>query len=103
MRTPVKYRKSNLAPAMIIAVAFMACPFVPLSAAPKEADSCAAKLTASQKLIYSAVKPKVAPKTKLNPLIRSETIALVKAGKISRSTAPKDAQVAATCLKMLQS
>jgi hypothetical protein len=98
MITRAASRKSNLA----LTAALIVCAAMPLSAAAKEADGCAAKLTASQKLIYQSVKPEVKPKTKLNPLIRSKTIALVKAGKISRSSAPDDAKIAANCLKLLQ-
>jgi hypothetical protein len=98
MVTPVKSHKSNIACATIA----MLCAAMPLSAAVKEADACAAKLTAGQKLIYDAVKPEVTPATKLNPLVRSKTIALFKAGKISKAKAPGDAKIAANCLKLMQ-
>jgi hypothetical protein len=98
MVTPVQSRKSNL----ILAAIGIACAAMPLSAAVKEADACAAKLNSSQRLIYNAVKPEVKPTTKLNPLIKSKTIALVKAKKITMSAAPDDAKVAANCLKLLQ-
>jgi hypothetical protein len=98
MVTLVKSRKSNIS----LAIMCIACITIPAAAAVKEADACAAKLNASQKLIYNAVKPEVKPTTKLNPLIRSKTIGLVKAGKVTRSAAPDDAKIAAKCLKMLQ-
>jgi hypothetical protein len=102
MITPRQSRKSNLT---LIATALaigLACIAAPLSATATQADSCAAKLTPSQKLIYAAVKPEVKPTTKLNPLIKSKTIALVKAKKITMSAAPDDAKIAANCLKLLQ-
>jgi hypothetical protein len=35
-------------------------------------------------------------------LVRSKTIALFKAGKISKAKAPGDAKIAANCLKLMQ-
>jgi hypothetical protein len=102
MPSPAQSRKSNITLAAITAATTIMCAAMPLSAAVKEADACAAKLTASQKLIYAAVKPEVKATTKLNTLVKSKTIALVKAKKISMSAAPDDAKIAANCLKLLQ-
>jgi azurin len=67
------------------------------------AESCAATLSANQRLIYDTIKPDFRPDADLVKQVRPKVIALVKTGKLPRASAPDDAQTAAKCLKMLQS
>jgi hypothetical protein len=67
------------------------------------AENCAAALTPNQSLIYRTVRPEVTPGVDLTPLIRARVIALVQAGRVPHASAPDDAQVAARCLRLLQS
>lgn len=73
------------------------------SADMEAAETCAVTLSADQRLIYEAVKPDVKLDTYLFKLVRTKVIALVTAGRVPRSSAPDDAQIAAKCLKQLQS
>ena len=67
------------------------------------AESCAAKLSANQMLIYRTAKPDITPSADLTTVVRPKVIALVKAGQLPHASAPDDATVAARCLKLLQS
>jgi hypothetical protein len=69
----------------------------------KAAETCAVTLSPDQRLIYEAVKPDVKLDADLFKLVRTKVIALVTAGRVPRSSAPDDAQIAAKCLKLLQS
>jgi hypothetical protein len=67
----------------------------------RSAATCAASLTASQKLIYQSVLPDLKRETDLPTLVRAKVMALVTAGRLQMSSAPDDAQVAASCLQMV--
>jgi hypothetical protein len=87
---------------LVAAVVLGIVPVSHAQANPK-AESCASGLSSNQSLIYRTVRPEVTAAADLNPLIRSRVIALVQAGRIPRDSAPDDAQVAARCLRLLQS
>jgi hypothetical protein len=67
------------------------------------AETCAAALSPHQSLIYRTVRPDAAASADLTALIRSRVIALVQAGRLPHASAPDDAQMAARCLRLLQS
>jgi hypothetical protein len=73
------------------------------SMANPKAEACASGPSANQGLIYRTVRPEVTPSADLTPLIRARVIALVQAGRIPHASAPDDAQIAARCLRLLQS
>lgn len=63
------------------------------------ADTCAAKLPADAKLIYTAAIGTVAPGVDLAENVKSKTRELVMAGKLNRAQAQPAAQAAGACLK----
>jgi hypothetical protein len=77
---------------------------IPLSAMADQAAAtkCRASLPDEPKLIYDKSAPLVTPSTDLKGVLRSQTRALVLAGKVSLSTAPDSAREAAQCLELLQ-
>jgi hypothetical protein len=87
---------------MAIAALILAGASMPALANAK-AESCAAALSPNQSLIYRTVRPEVTPGVDLTPLIRARVITLVQAGRVPYASAPDDAQVAARCLRLLQS
>jgi hypothetical protein len=65
------------------------------------ADSCAAKLPADAKLVYSAAISGVAPGIDLRDMVRSKTRGLVMGGKLDRGKARAAAEAAGACLKQV--
>ncbi len=66
-----------------------------------ETDACYAKLSAEGRLIFDTVKAELTPYKKLRPMVRDKTIALFRAGKVSKRTAPESGKAAAVCLELL--
>jgi hypothetical protein len=86
----------------VIATALGLCIASSLSAhANSEAEACYAKLSAEGRLIFDTVKAELTPDTKLRPMVRDKTIALFRAGKVNKKTAPESGKAAAACLELL--
>jgi hypothetical protein len=66
-----------------------------------EANACASALPAEARFIFAAVAPLVAEGSDMPAILRKETIALVKAARVARATAPDSATAASLCLKRL--
>jgi hypothetical protein len=67
----------------------------------RSAATCAASLTADQRLIYQSVLLDLTRKANLSDLVRAKVTALVTAGRLPMASAPDDARIAARCLQMV--
>jgi hypothetical protein len=76
---------------------------LPLAARAQDlaAEACANGLPAEARSIYEAASPLITKDADIRSVLRKETIALVKAGKAARKTAPDSATAASLCLKRL--
>lgn len=85
-------------PLFAIVAATLSLSTAPSFADRAAADSCAAKLPAESKLIYSASIGAVAPGADLKEVVRAKTRSLVMGGKVGRGGAQAAAQAAGACL-----
>ncbi len=83
----------------LAAVAITASFAAPSHANRAAADSCASRLPADAKLIYTATIGSVGPGVNLPDKVRANARSLVMAGKINRAQAQSAAQAAGACLK----
>jgi hypothetical protein len=76
---------------------------LPLAARAQDpaAEACAHRLPAEARSIYEAAALLITKNADIRSVLRRETIALVKAGKAARKTAPDSAMAASLCLKRL--
>jgi hypothetical protein len=72
----------------------------PTLAGRPEADACAGALPAEARYIYVVVAPLITKGSDMRAVLRRETIALVKAGRVERASAPESAKAASLCLKL---
>lgn len=73
-----------------------------LSVSAQDADSCAAALDASAKLIYDDAVGDVTADSDIREIVTEHTKALVKAGKLTRGEARSAATAAGECLKLVK-
>jgi hypothetical protein len=70
-------------------------------AANASAEVCASALPAEARTIFEAAAPLMTKDSDMRAVISKGTIALVKAGRVARASAPDSAKAACQCLKRL--